>query len=143
MQEDDIVVDTNELLKTAMIDEDEIKHIKKESKLNGTFTTVPPLTVKVEPVEPGVVLVKFQADVVNEKDKGRTFFSIVNKNIPNTFDGKPSLKSQLYTQGRDAYAKAYGSKPTQMSDLVDYIRDYPTTLRINNGFVVNLRAVSL
>jgi hypothetical protein len=139
--EDTMFTDTEDLLKTTMLDEDEIKRIRKESRLNGTFVTVPPIKVtKTEVVEPGVVLVKMQADVVNETDKGRVFFSIINKNVPG-FDGKPGLKSQLYLAAIETYAKAYGSKPSNMDDLVKYVTEYPITVRVNNGFVVNIRQV--
>lgn len=139
--------DTDDLLLNRPVDYEEAKATKKASQLTaGLYQTVPKLDFKVYLETDGAYTVAFFGSVQGDEDAGKIGFRLRDKVRIKEESGKPDNASKLYAEAVLVYNKAFGAAPRTLKDLVEYIQNYPVSLKIVNGsdspIVVNVRPVA-
>lgn len=116
----------------------------------GTYTTMPgqsfTWTPKVKEDEPnkGRFSVRYfgparMVKTVVDKETGeskevaveaRFGFGLSHVRVNKKDSHEPDLQHKLFIRARRAYIEAYGSEPETNKDVYEYVRDYPTKLRV-------------
>lgn len=146
---------TLEDLFNEQVNEDEVKKGLQDIALpNGSYSTVIPFNPKriVDKAHPTRKIVYFWGGIELADVKGKIGFRLSPERF-NKLDrdtgvdtGKPDMSYKLYLMAVKAYKVAYNANPSSFGDVLAYLRDYSTKLRViqtgdGENMVVSINAV--
>jgi len=121
----------------STIDEEETKAAERELLLPvGTYTTVPPFSPTVGKDKTGRPQVRLWGTVQLGDVTGKIGFRLswVRRNAVDFETGaetdKPDRSYKNYIMAAKAFRAAYGQDPSNVGELITYLRDFPIRLRI-------------
>ena len=131
------------------LDNEQAKSEEKKLLLGeGWYTTEPPVTFTPKVTEQGRRVGRFFATVHPNKggDPGKIGFGVSPDVRYKEGEEKADFGYRMFLAARKAYVAATGAEPEKESDVMRYLTEYPTQVRViqtedNENLVVSIRAV--